>query len=55
MTKDELYEDLEIQIYAPREERRIKEIKRAFAALKEHLETNWWIRLARKIRGHDER
>ena len=30
---------------------RHKEIKVAFSALKEHLETNWWTRLARKIRG----
>ena len=34
---------------------RHKEIKVAFAALKEHLETNWWTRLARKIRGNDEK
>ena len=55
MTQAELLDALARAIDAPRHDGRHKEIKVAFAALAEHLETNWWTRLARKIRGNDDR
>ena len=55
MTQAELLDALARAIDAPRHDGRHKEIKVAFAALAEHLETNWWTRLARKIRGNDEK
>ena len=55
MTQAELLDALARAIGAPRHDGRHKKIKVAFAALAEHLETNWWTRLARKIRGNDDR
>ena len=55
MTQAELLDDLARAIDAPRHDGRHKKIKVAFAALAEHLETNWWTRLARKIRGEVEK
>ena len=55
MTQAELLDALAKAINAPRHDGRHKEIKVAFSALKEHLETNWWTRLARKIRGEVEK
>ena len=44
MTQAELLDALARAIGAPRHDGRHKEIKVAFAALEEHLETNGWIR-----------
>jgi len=54
MTQAELLDALAKAIDAPRHDGRHKAIKLAFEALKKHRETNWWTRLALKIRGRDD-
>ena len=55
MTQAELLDALAKVLDSPPYNGRWGDAKLAFAALAEHLETNWWIRLARKIRGEVEK